>query len=40
MDLIEIIVSLKNFNIKFNQNEISKLDCYIIIIKILKKKLN
>ena len=36
MNHLEIIVSLeKNFNIKFNQNEISKLDCYKSIIKIL-----
>ncbi len=41
MNHLEILLSLeKNFNIKFNQNEISKLDCYTNIIKILKKKIN
>ena len=41
MNHLEILLSLeKNFKIKFSQNEISKLDCYTNIIKIIKKKIN
>ena len=41
MNHLEILLSLeKNFNIKFTENEISKLDCYTNIIKIIKKKIN
>ena len=38
---IEIIVALeKKYKIKFSQSEISKLDNYSNILKILKKKIN
>lgn len=38
---IEIIVALeKKYKIKFSQSEISKLDNYSNILKILKKKVN
>ncbi len=41
MNHLEILLSLeKNFKIKFSQNEISKLDSYTNIIKIIKKKIN
>ena len=38
---IEIIVALeKKYNIKFSQSEISKLDSYSNILKVLNKKVN
>tara|TARA_B100000989_G_scaffold264374_1_gene216756 strand:- start:2293 stop:2538 length:246 start_codon:yes stop_codon:yes gene_type:complete len=41
MNHLEILLSLeKNFNIKFSQNEISKLDSFTNIIKIIERKKN